>query len=472
MGKSSARSTEKKKTKMHPIVLIALMVVIAAILTYIVPAGSFDRAINEATGRMGVVPGTFKYVDQSPVSIGTFLLSFQKGIISAASIIGFLLLIGGAFGVVNATGAIEALMAKFIVNFKTEKSQSLLIFGLLLFFALCAAVFGMSMESLVFAPFLIALMIALKYDALLGVAIPVMGVALGYGAAFINPFNIGIAQEIAGLPYLSGIGYRVVFFIICVTTVGLYLIRYANKIKKDPTKSLCYGIEYDLNEIKDPEKVKFTNAQKRVLVVFVLSIAFLIYGAMFKGFFMNQCATVFLVMGVLAGITYGMSSYEIAENFVNGAKNLVLAALIVAVARSIMVVLESGQIIDTIIYCFVEPLKVLSPLVSAPLMVLVQSAINLLINSGSGQAMVTMPIMAPIADLLNINRQVAVLAFQIGDGFSNMFWFTSGTVMVGLGMAKLSYVDWLKFCSKLILILTIIGMSAVALAQFINLGPF
>ncbi len=468
---SKDKIAKKKGEGLHPLVLLALIVLIAVVLTYIIPAGTYERAVNPDTGRTEVVPGTFTFVEQSPVGVGGFLLSFQRGIINAANIMGFLLLIGGGFGIINSTGAIEALMARFIVRFKSDVGQSVLIFGLLTFFALCASTFGMAMESLVFAPFLIALMIALGYDAVLGISIPVVGCAIGYGAAFINPFNIGIAQEIAEIPYLSGMWFRIVFFVIVVTVSGLYLISYARKIKKNPEKSLCYGNTYDFKEIKDPEKVTMSAKQKLVLLVFVGAIAFLIYGAMFMSFFMNECATVFLVMGVVAGAVYGYKPGEIAEHFVNGAKGMLLAALCVAFANSIIVVIESGQIIDTIIHFATLPLEALSPIISAGLMVVVQTFIDLLINSGSGQAVVTMPLMVPIADLLGINRQVAVLAFQIGDGFSNMFWLTSGTMMIAMGLAKIGYVTWLKFVSKLMAMLMVLGVAAVAVAQLINLGP-
>lgn len=462
---------KKAKTTIHPLVLISLIVLIVTALTYVVPAGTYERAMNEVTKRVSVVPGTFKFIEQTPVSLGTFLLSFQKGIIGAANVVGFLLLIGGGFGIVNSTGAIEALMAQFITKFKSAASQNMLIFGLLTFFALSGAVYGMALEALIFAPFLMGLMVALKYDAVLGVAIPIVGTAIGYGASIMNPFNIGIAQEIAELPYLSGMWFRVVFFVVSLIVAGLYLINYAKKVKKSPELSICYGIEYDFEKIENPESVQLTKKHKNVLLIFLLSIVVLIYGAMFKSFFMNECATVFLVMGVTAGIVNGYGASEIAEHFSKGAQSMIIPVLLVSFARGIIEVLEAGQIMDTIIYYAVSPLETFSPLVSAPLMVLVQTFINLLINSGSGQAMVTMPIMVPIADLLNINRQVAVLAFQIGDGFSNMFWFTSGSVLIGLGLAKVGYMDWVKFIWKLIAILTVIGMLATSIAQFINLGP-
>ncbi len=464
--------TKKKKTGggLHPLILIAAIGVVAMVLTYIIPAGSFERAVDPVTGRESVVADSFEFIERTPVSPWDFLQSFHKGVIGAASISGFLLLIGGGFGVVNKTGAIEALMAKIIVKFKSGRGQEVLIFLLLTFFALCAAIFGMSMESLVFAPFLISLMIALKYDALVGIAIPVIGTNIGYGAAFINPFNLGIAQEIAQIPYLSGMWFRVIFFIIALCIAGAFLISYARKVKKEPEKSLTFGIKYSFENIKDPEKVVMSGRHKAVLVVFALSIALLIIGAMFFSFFMTQSATVFLIMGVVAGIVYGMRASDIASAFVEGAKEMVLAALLVSFANTIVVVLNSGMIMDTIIYYSTLPLLSVSTEISAGLMVLVQTFINMFINSGSGQAVVAMPLMVPIADILGVGRQTAVLAYQIGDGFSNMFWFTSGLLMSGLGMLKLSYVSWLKFIGKIFASLLLLGIVAVVIAQVIGLA--
>lgn len=456
---------------MHPLVMILLIAAIAAVMTYIIPAGVYDRAMDEATGKMVVVPDTFHFVDQAPVGLGAFFLSFQNGIVSSASIVGFLLLIGGGFGVLNSTGAVDALMARAIVRFKSERSKELLIFGLLTFFALSAAVYGMSLESLLFVPFLISLMIALRFDALLAVGIPVIGCAIGYGASFINPFNVGVAQQIAELPYLSGMWYRILFFIVTVTAGGVYLIRYGLRVERDPQRSLCRGSSFDTAELHDPGSVQLTRRHKLALCVFGLSIAVLIYGAMFRDFFMNECATVFMVMGVAVGLVSGYKPSEIAEHFIEGAKGMLMAALIVAFSRSIILILEAGQIMDTIIYYAVLPLRDVDPLLTAPLMVVVQTFLNLLVNSGSGQAIVSMPIMVPIADLLHIDRQVAVLAFQIGDGFSNMFWFTAPSTMVGMSLAKVGYSDWLRFVGKLMLILMILGMAAVSLAQLIHLGP-
>lgn len=464
------KTNEKKKT-LHPLIIICSLVVVAAILTYIIPAGQFDRVTDEVTGRTVVVANSYQQVESNPVSIGGFLLSFYQGIQGAVNIIAFLMLIGGAFGVINATGAVAALMSKFIKHFKSENSKYLLIVALFTFFVLCGGTFGMALEGLVFAPFIIMLMKKLGYDEMLGIAIPVVGSSVGYATAYLNPGSLGIAQGIAELPFTSGIVLRIIFMIILIVSTSVYFIYYAKKISKDPTKSCCYGNEYEIEEAVIADDT-MTNAQKRVLIVFAGGIAFLIYGTFLKSFFMAQASTVFLFMGIIAGAAYGMKPGEIAESYTNGVKDMALPCLIVGFARAITLMMENGLIMDTIVHVTTIPLSNLSPLVSAPLMVVVQTIINFFINSGSAQAVVMMPLIVPISDILEVNRQVAVLAYQIGDGLSNMIWITSNLMLVGLGIARVSYAQWVKFALKIFLFNLVIGMIVVFVAQYINWGPF
>jgi uncharacterized ion transporter superfamily protein YfcC len=461
----------KQKKTIHPLIIICILVVVAALLTYIVPSGQFDRVVDENTGRTLVVADSYKPVESNPVSLGSFLLSFNNGIQGAANIIAFLMLIGGAFGVINSTGAISALMTKFIHHFKSDKSKHLLIIGLFAFFVICGGTFGMALEGLVFAPFIIMLMKKLGYDEVLGISIPVIGSAVGYATAYLNPGSLGIAQGIAELPFTSGIVLRLIFMVMLVVSTSIYFIRYAKKIKSNPELSCCYGNDYIVEE-NDITNNEMTNAQKRVLIVFGLGIVFLIYGTFFKSFFMAQASTLFLFMGIISGVVYGMKPGEIAQAYTNGVKDMALPCLIVGFARAITLMMESGLIMDTIVQFATLPLKNLSPLLSAPLMVIVQTIINFFINSGSAQAVVMMPLIVPISDILEVNRQVAVLAYQIGDGLSNMIWITSNLLLVGLGIARVSYSQWIKFALKLFIINLVIGMLVVFVAQLINWGPF
>ncbi|MEG1537640.1 MAG: Na+/H+ antiporter NhaC family protein [Clostridiales bacterium] len=457
---------------LHPLVLIFVLILIAALLTYIIPAGQFDRADDINTGKTAVVAGSYHQVESNPTKIGDLLMSVNKGLIDSASIIAFLMLIGGAFSIVSATGAISSLMSWLVLKFKSDRGKGFLIVILIAFFEICAGTFGMNLECLVFVPFLIALMIGMGYDPLVGIAIPVIGCNIGYGAAYLNPFSLGIAQGIAELPFTSGVGVRIGLMVGFLVISSFFIIKYANSVKKDPSKSLCMPGAYEIQDAHNLDKVEFTGGQKRVLVVFALSIVVLIYGTSFKSFFMPQCSTVFLIMGILAGAVNKMKPSDIATAFVNGVKDMALPCLLVGFARAITNLLDAGLVMDTIVYGLAAPLQNMSPLVCAPLMAIVQTLVNFFISSGSAQAVVMMPLMVPIADILEVNRQVAVLAYQIGDGLSNMFWITGMLMLISIGMAKVSYTKWLKFVSKIFFSNLALGMIVLVIAQALNWGPF
>ncbi len=455
---------------LHPLVLISTLIVLAALLTYVVPAGVFDRVADPDTGRAQVVAGSYHLVEGTPVGAVSMLMSVNKGIIDSAAIISFLILIGGSFGVVNSTGAIASLMSWLVLRFKSDRGKRALIVMLISFFALCSATFGMNLEALVFVPFLIALMVGMGYDPLVGIAIPVVGCNIGYGAAFLNPFSLGIAQGIAELPFTSGAGLRIALLVAYIAIASFFIIRYADAVKNDPSKSICDG-PFDKGENSLGEK-EFTAGHKRVLFVFVAAIAFLIYGTTFKSFFMPQCSTVFLVMGIVAGIANKMRAGAIADAFTNGARDMITPCLLVGFARAITNILDAGQVMDTIIYSLSSPLANLSPLVCAPLMAIVQTLVNFFVSSGSAQAVIMMPLVVPISDILEINRQVAVLAYQIGDGLSNMLWITGMLMLICIGIAKVQYLKWVQFVSKIFFSCLALGMVVLVFAQALNWGPF
>lgn len=457
----------------HPYVLLVMIIAVAAIATYVVPAGEYDRVEDPNTGRMVVQTGTFHEVEQHPVSIFGFLMSIQKGLISSAGIIFFIFLIGGAFGIITATGSIQALLAKIIVKFGGSRNEKLVLIAIPLFFGFMGATWGMYEETLVFMPFLVMLAISLGYDAVVGVSLGLLGVAAGFASAPLNPFTLGVAQGIAGLPLFSGMWFRWIFFAISMIVTIWYILRYASKVKKDPSKSYVKDVDYsDLKLKEDPRKMVMTSAHKRVIAVFFGAIVVLIFGVLTYGWYINELATLFLTMGIIAGLVYRMKINDIADNFVKGCQYLLYAAIIVGFARGIMVVLQEGMILDTIIYYLVQPLYHLPKFAAGGLMVPIQSVINFFVPSGSGQAMVTIPIVAPVSDLLEIPRQVAVLAYQYGDGFSNMFVPTLGATMAAIGIGKIPYGRWLAYTWKLLLLQVVIGMIACMIAVAIGLGPF
>ncbi|MFW5872981.1 MAG: YfcC family protein [bacterium] len=455
----------------HTYVLLFLIILFAGFLTYVIPAGEYNRV--EINGRLAVEPGTFHRIEQQPVGIFKIFQSFQLGIISASNIVAFVFIIGGSVGILRATKAIDAVLIRVIQKFRGTGNEKLILIGTTIFFSLLGGIIGLYEEALGFMPFAVMIAISLGYDAVVGISIGLLGLAAGFAAAPLNPFTVGIAQGIAELPLFSGMWFRWVFFIISVGATIWYILRYGKKVKNDPTQSYVSDIDYsDMKMDEDPSEIKFTPARKRVIAVFIISLVVLIYGVLKFDWYINELSGLFFAMGIFSGIVYGMSPNEMGEQFVEGAKYLLYGALLIGVARGIMVMLEDGMILDTVIYYMVQPLYNLPAYIASSLMVIIQTFINFFVPSGSGQAMVTMPIMAPIADLIGINRQVAVLAFQYGDGFSNMFIPTLGATMACLGIARIDYGRWIAYVWKLLVIQLLIGISAVITATLIGLGPF
>lgn len=454
----------------HTYVLLFFIIVVAAILTYIIPAGMFER--TEIDGRSVIVPGTFKRVEQSPVGLFDVLKSFQLGMIGASDIVFFVFMIGGSVQILRETKAIDAFLIRIVSKAKGGTGEKVVMTIVTFFFALLGGVMGLYEEALAFIPFAIMIALSLGYDPIVGLSLGLLGLAGGFAAAPMNPFTVGIAQSIAELPIYSGFWYRlIVFFVVFVTTL-MYTFRYAKKIKADPSQSLMIDVNYDDLGLDTDVDIELTTSRKLILVAFVLAIVILLVGVMNFGWYINEMGALFFGLGIVSGILYRMKLNTMGEAFVEGAKSLLYGALLIGIARGIMVVLESGQILDSVVYYVVQPLEYLPRILSASFMVIVQTFINFFIPSGSGQAMVTMPIMLPVSDILGIPRQVAVLAFQYGDGFSNMFIPTLGATMAALGMGRVSYGKWISYTWKLLLIHLVIGVFAVAVATLINLGPF
>ena len=455
---------------LNPLTLLFILVIVVAVLTYFIPAGEYNRVVDEA-GKTIVEAGTYHKIERNPATPVTIMLSFNAGIIRASKIIAFLLLIGGALGVITSTGAIESALSVFVNKFKTNRSRGFIIAGVMFFFLFCSSSFGMGQEMMAFAPFIIVLMVSIGFDTITAIGSMILGYAIGYGSGFLNPFNLAVAQGIAGLPYPSGIVYRIALSLVLYVVALIYMIRYANKINEEPELSLSPHVPEEFR-VDTPEMKKMSAAHIRVWIVFFGGLAFLIWGTIVKGYYLAEAATIFFTIGLLAGLVNGYGINKIFTEFSKGAKDMAVPCLIIGFAMAITEILDSARILDSIVYYLALPLERLSPIVSAGGMVVVQALINFFVNSGSTQAAITMPILSPLAHILGINQQVAVLAFQLGDGLSNMLWVTCGTLMIGLGIAQINYLQWVKFILKIYLILTGIGIMAVMFAQYINWGPF
>jgi uncharacterized ion transporter superfamily protein YfcC len=447
------------------------MIIAMAILTYVIPAGQYQK-IESETGRMIVDPNSFAAVDANPAKPFDVLKAFPKGLAAAQSIVFFIFIVGGSFNVVNQTGAIEAGIGKVALSLKGK--EKLMIPIIVVLFSIGGATIGMAEEAIVFVPIGIALSRALGYDAVTGMAIVSLGAAAGFTSGFMNPFTVGVAQGIAELPMFSGIGMRIVIWFCTLALVIGYIYRYANKVKADPKNSIVYELEeaekdkaIDLSTVR-----KMTSKDSAVLLIFAVGMGILIFGVFKFGWYITEIAAIFLAIGIFSGIASGMHLDELAQHFITGAKDMTMGALVVGLARGILVIMEGSLIIDTIVFGLASAISTLPKSISAVGMLLVQSFLNLIIPSGSGLAATTMPIMAPLSDVIGVTRQTAVLAYQFGDGITNSIVPTSGVLLANLSIAKIKYEEWIKFVGPLMILWTLLGCIFMIIAVVTNYGPF
>lgn len=466
------KDVKKKKFKVpHTYVILFLMIIIVAILTYVIPAGQYQK-VESATGRMVVDPESYAQVESTPAKIFDVLKAFPKGLGAAQSIVFFIFIVGGSFNVVNKTGAIEAGISKVALSLKGK--EKLLIPIIVVLFSLGGATIGMAEEAIVFVPIGIALARALGYDAIVGMSIVALGAAAGFTSGFMNPFTVGVAQSIAELPMFSGIGLRLVIWVCTVALIIAYIYRYANKVKADPTKSLVYELELeekdhaiDLNNV-----MQMTGRHTAVLSIFAIGMGILIFGVFKYGWYITEIAAIFLSIGIIGGLAGGMNFDDIAKNFITGARDMTTGALVVGLARGLLVIMEGSMIIDTIVFSMASVVSALPKTVSAVGMLMVQSILNFFIPSGSGQAATTMPIMSPLSEVIGLTRQSAVLAYQFGDGISNSIIPTSGVLLANLSVAKIKYETWVKYVAPLIGLWTLMAAVFMVISVLINYGPF
>lgn len=452
-------------------VLIFFLIILTVILTYIIPAGSFDREVVD--GIESVVPGSFHFIEQSPVHPFKIFTALYEGLKEASSVVVAVLVIAGSTAIFTKSRTLDAFFGRIISKGVTGKRQNIILIALGFLFAALGGIVGLYEETLVFLPITITVAAALGYDAMVGVSLCYICMLVGSAAALMNPATVMIAQQIAQLPIYSGMGYRAIIFIIMVSVTIAYTLRYGNKVKKDPKHSLVYGNDYsDMETGGDIQGVEFSTRRKIALAVFVASMLAVAFGvAKFGWGFANLCG-MFVLMGISCGIVMGMSGTEIAETFSKGASDFAFVTILIGIARGVVVVMNEGMIMDTIINALVQPLSVLPASMTAVAMFFIQTIINFFVPSGSGQAMFAMPIMVPIADLSGVNRQIAVLAFQLGDGLSNMIIPMMGGTAAAMQMGKIPFGKWLAFTGKLLLILSVLSIGFLLLASAINYGPF
>ena len=442
---------QKKKWKTpHTFVILVAIIIIAAIATYLIPAGEFTRFKDAATGKTLVEAGSYHRIASNPLNPLLIPSAIYTGIVKSASTITFMLIIGGAFEVITSTGALTALCKKLSKTFSKHKYAVIPVF--LTLFSIFGFTMGMSSEVMIFVPIGITLALFLGLDKVTGTAMIALGAAVGFTAGILNPFNVGVAQDIAELPLFSGMAYRIVILVILLAATSAYIIIYAKKVAANPEKSVIYGIQEDTEYTFEDVSDSISKSQIAVLVIMAAGFGILIYGLSKKGWYFEEMSGLFIFMGIACGLVSGYGPSRIAKEFGNGAKGIVVGCLIIGIARTVEVILSDAKILDTIVYGIVNIVNVMPGSIKAVGMFICQSLINCVIVSGTGQAAVTMPLMVPVSDLVGISRQTAVLAFQFGDGLSNIFWPTADIVII-CGLGGISLQKWYKWFTPLFLIL-------------------
>ena len=448
--------------------IISSIIVLMAILTWVIPAGEFQR--SEVNGRNVVVPGSYQQVESNPQGPVAVLKSPVEGFIDpldgfVPEIIIFILIVGGAFEIFKRTGTVNAAIASVVrAQEKSDALRLMLIPLFMIIFSLGGATFGMSEETIPFVLVFIPLALALGYDSIVGAAIPFVGAGAGFAGAFLNPFTVQIAQGLAEVELVSGWEYRLFcWFVITTIAIG-FVMRYASRIKKNPQLSPVFesdqkkrsvANEYD-NQSSEGDKISSRNYL--VLGTFLLSMIALVVGVTQYGWYIKEIAALFLLMGIVMGIFGGLGADGITSGFIDGAKDLLGTALIIALAKGIIIIASEGRIIDTMLFSLSNLVGDMHPILASQTMFGVQTAINFFVPSGSGQAALTMPLMAPLADLLGVSRQTAVLSYQLGDGFSNLIIPTSAIVMGVLSLADIRWETWAKWILPLQIVFVIVGL--------------
>ena len=470
---------EKQKTKKwyqkipNTYVILFALVCLAAVLTWFLPAGEYTREAVEGVSRPVVVPGSYHEIDPNPAGFFDVFKAIPKGFVGASGIIAIIMLSTGAFTVIGRTGALEAGVGVLLKRVKRGKMPSVVVLWVVSFlFAALGIIVGPEIQ-IPFTTIAVAVALGLGYDLIVGLAM-VMGA--GYTAFATAPINaslLGTAHSIVGLPVFSGSGFRTIMWFVCSVVVCLVITIYANRVKKNPEKSYVYGIDtMGMGFSKDVEEYKIEKRQVGVLLVIVGLFIAIIVGSSKLGWYLDEMSALFVIAGILAGLVYGLKVSEIIDGFMEGFRNTASVALILAIARGIQVVLDNGRIMDTIVNAMSAPLANFAPSVSAVGMFLVTMVIHFFIPSGSALSVTVMPIFSPLAEILGISQQTAVLCMQLGAALPNIIYPTIGAMIAMCGLAKVPFAKWLKFAMKLFLALVVVSIIFILVAVKIGLGPF
>jgi len=453
----------------HTYVLLFCLILIAAAATWFVPAGSYNRVVKD--GRELIDPESYQPAAGKPAGIPSILMAFPKALAEVADIVFYIFIIGGAFGVLNQTGAIQAGIHSLVRRLGGKRT--LLLVVLTLVFAIGGGSIGIAEETLVFLPALLLLARSLGYDSLVAGGIALVGANAGFASAFMNPFTVGVAQGIVGLPLFSGLEFRLILWLIMATVTILFMARYAAKVRARPEISLMYELDQKRPPVEAAgDQEKFTRRHSAVLLVALLALVLLAVGALRWHWGIRELSALFFGLAIVAGPVGRLSLDDTARSFIKGAADLTYAGLVVGLARSILVILRDAQVMDTLTHALAATIRHWPSSISAIGIYIIQNLLHFFVPSGSGQAAVSMPILAPLGDVLGITRQTNVLAYQLGNGLTNVFIPTQGYFMAALGILGIPWSKWVRWLLPLLLIWAAIGCAAVLIAQAIHWGPF
>ncbi len=457
----------------HVFVIMFILMIFVTFLTYVIPSGEFARVTLE-DGTSVVDPETFQFVEKdTPVSFLDFFRSIYNGFVQGATIMGSLLLCSGALGILNRTGSLSAGIQKLI---SVSKGKEMITVVILYSFFAILNIKGSGEGSYPFYPIVIGMILSLGYDRVLGAGTIMFGCTAGFACGMLNMFTTGISQEMVGLPLFSGIGYRFVVFVVLYAIGLIALFLYAARIKKDPSKSYV-AEEYKQQlaakstaDVDSGEDLVFNTKRKIGLILFLCVLVTQAVGALNFGWGLAEIASLYIMYSIVLAIIFRINPTEYSQTFVKGASTVLGASLVIGLGRSIMVLLTQGKVMDTIVYYMGTTLDGKSPLITLLLLYLFVTAFNFLVVSGSGKAVIMVPIMSPLGQMLGINQQVMILTYQLGDGLTNNLWPGGGAV--GCSLCNLDYAVWFKYSWKVFGAMFAAGYVLIVIADLINYGPF
>jgi len=469
----SSKQKQKGINFPHVYIMFMLVMLLVVLLSWIVPSGEYERNVNPDTGITELNTEKFAYVEQAkPIGFMDFFTALHNGVVQSADIIVMLLFASGALFILEKSGAIAAGIHKLLSV--AAGKEKLIIVSLLVLFSVLGTI-GFGEGGIPFIPLAMAVVMGLGYDRITAFAIPTVGLAIGFTAGVVNFYTTGVSQTIVGLPIYSGLAFRIVALIVFILISIIYILRYANKTKADPSKSIVadeYLEELENSKTAEYEEEELTLSRKLALLGLVVVLVGSAFGAIKLGWAMPELSAVYAIYAIFLVMILKLNPSEAAETFGVGAARLLPTGLAIGFARSVMILMTQAQIIDTAVHSLSNVLSNTGTIITLLVLFIVVIFFNFFVVSGSGKAIILMPIMGPLGKILGINQQVMVVVYQFGDGFTNYLWPTSGGLMAALGMSNVSYAAWVKFSVKLFLLLHFAAFVLILIAHYMGLGPF